>query len=113
MATNGLLLLLSPVVWPSWASYVVVSDIVRCCMLGNCCQKENGFKSNFKCSSTVYLDLVHGGKKVESSKCSRLIALYVDTFEIDKVIVGCCCCCCCFHINSTLQCSPWSQDRLQ
>ena len=32
---------------------------------------------------------------------------------------GCCCCCCCrcccscSHINSSLQCSPWLQDRLQ
>ena len=24
-----------------------------------------------------------------------------------------CCCCCCSRINSSLQCSPWSQDRLQ
>ena len=23
------------------------------------------------------------------------------------------CCCCCSHINSSPQCSPWSQDRLQ
>ena len=25
----------------------------------------------------------------------------------------CSCCCCCSHINSSLQCSPWSQDRPQ
>ena len=42
-----------------------------------------------------------------------VVVVVVVVIAAVVVVVVVCCCCCCSHINSSLQCRPWSQDRLQ